>query len=405
MKINSRGFSHSNSYTPSRYSVQVYLYAIAMDEASMSPLEVIQSHLEALMGALKCPACGEPFGTKPYKSASCGHTLCFKCGELVLSTLGKCPVKHPPCGMHIIPKDLQLDRQVRDLVNTTRKFQETLYSTGTTTRAGETNTATPSIGNTKTTGNTTKQPIIDNNIRKRVCVTSIEDIKSKQRIYRSLRGLNADIRAFDDNLRYHNNGGTGIANLPEVVVTPLDGSTREFLSRSRSIHYALAYALPIVDVSWVSASSVRREWLPTRPYECSLPPRPRSAIFEGCVFHLDCNSPETSKVLVGDVRRWLEAAGASFYFNGNDNVRMYVRVVPDINNNDDDIEERMWSEEVMEQCDKHDIAPQTQDIPWISDCLISQACPPAVNVLETMAETMADTFTCHDSEWMEDDAE
>lgn len=315
-------------------------------------LEAVRVASGSLWSKLTCPACGEHLGEAPVQSHVCGHTLCAGCGYQARTKLGKCPVS--VCGMPARPLDLTDDRTVRDVVSAAKQLHE----------ATKASTAVASISNRDEV--------------KRVCVTGLGDPRLCEAVVGELRGLGAELADF--------RGGTSAT----VVVTPVDRDTRDFAARTRSVHYALACDLPVVDVAWVRACVSRGHWLPTKPYEAARPQREGNSVFGGVCATVACGAD----LLAHDVRCWLQTAGATLLDNDqplpSGNVRMFVRIVPDLAVGEDEDEDCSISDTRTAECEEKGVMADVRDVPWVSDCLVSQACPPAIQFLETMQDDESD---------------
>lgn len=329
----------------------------AAPTAVNAALETVLAASASLWSKLTCPACGAHLGDSPVQSHVCGHTLCAECGQRARSVLSACPVS--ACRMPARPLDLTDDRTVRDVVSASRQLHNAvaaIHAAHTPTKAGS-QAPTPAPA-------TSPEAM-------RVCVTALGNASLCDEVVAELRALGAELVDWRD--------GRAAA----VVVTPVDPTTHEFAARTRSVHYALACNLPIVDVVWVRACASRGQWLPTKPYEAARPPRTRAAVFEGVCATVACGAD----LLERDVCNWLRAAGATLLVDSDElpaNARMYLYIVPDLA----DDEDAGVPEERMVECEQRDVSASVRDVPWVSDCLVSQACPPAVQFLETMGETM-----------------
>ena len=322
-------------------------YATMVRSKKSNPIASIREHVKEMRSVLNCPACNGVYGQVPVKSGACGHTLCGSCGDKARTT-SQCP----SCDAPVRPLELTEDRVVRDITSVVTDLNRILADT-------TSQQSTPQLG-------------------RRVCVTGVTDAKSRARLLRALRLLRAQICDAATNF--------------DVCVTTVAAPSREWTANTRAIHYALAFDKPIVDVSWVLACRARTKWLPTTPYEAIRAPR-ESPVFAHVAVTVACNTNAemTPTSLQSDVEKWLLATGATLLVDDSatppHGTRLYVHIVPDL---DDESTEQNISERMKQVCDERNIETMIQDVAWVSDCLVTQNCPPSVNLLETMTvgETM-----------------
>ncbi len=308
-----------------------------------NPIASISRHVAEMRTALNCPACGSAYGIAPVKSGACGHTLCASCGEKARGT-SRCP----SCDAPVRPLELTEDRVVRDITAVVTDLNRILSE-------ASSQQSAPQPG-------------------RRVCVTGITDTRSRARLLRALRLLHAEI--CDAKADF------------DVCVTTVAAPSREWTANTRAVHYALAFDKPIVDISWVLACRARMKWLPTTPYEAVRAPRD-CPVFDKVAATVTCSS---KPMLQRDVEKWIVATGATLLPNESaqlpQGTRLYVCIVPDL----DGWPIQNVSEPMAQACDELNIETMVQDVAWVSDCLVTQSCPPSMNLLETMTagETMDD---------------
>lgn len=275
-----------------------------------------------MLVALECPGCQALYDPNPVKVHVCGHTLCTKCAWVATSTS-----RAPCCNTPLQPRDLQPDRSVGHLVAAVAALSARV---------------TP-----------------------RIALTALES-NAQAAAEHAFEALG--VKQAQPRIATH-------------VVTRVHAPSREVARRTRAVHYALARDVPIVDVTWLLACAEREQWLPARPYEAARAVRDDGdgdvPVFHNVVAFVDVPDP-----LGAEVADWLSLAGATVLKPQQqipNSARIVVRIVPDIADENEEVEHKF-------ECESNtDMQVVLQDIAWVSDCLVSQKCPPSVEYLETMS--------------------
>jgi len=87
--------------------------------SSLERLSRISALVERIRGALQCMLCGEVL-SNPYRVRSCNHNFCAECVKEELLERTRCPA----CELPTIPKDLEQNKQLRNLLAGFTRLQD-----------------------------------------------------------------------------------------------------------------------------------------------------------------------------------------------------------------------------------------------------------------------------------------
>lgn len=222
-----------------------------------------------------------------------------------------------------------------------------------------------------------------------ICVTSAGE--KAPEIFRALHNLSVTLV---------DGAGSDPSLAPFVLLTELDAHG-DFAARTRAVHYALANNTPIADVSWAVESAAAGRLLPVEGFLARRPSSPPPAtgsggrkVFDGVAAFVDCGAG----MLTSDVEAWMRAAGATIVdgdagMTESDAIgketRLFVHVLPDTTQEKREI----GPEAVVEMCQERGVEVLQTDVAWVSDCLVSCACPPRGDFLdETCRDTMGQSM-------------